>query len=217
MKIRKILMVILAIAPLLMVLAVYSKLPAQVPMHWGIDGTVDRYGNKSELFLLAGLNIFMAILLFALPKIDPKRRNYERFQGTYEWMMLWIMGFYTVIMGIVLAETMQPGRFEISKVICGMVGILFISIGNMLPKTKRNFSTGIKTPWALSSDTVWNKTHRLGGKCFVIGGILMLTSAFLGNGKIMFGATMVVVVAIVVLPMVMSYIWYQQETKNMEE
>ena len=88
MKIRKILMVILAIAPLLMVLAVYSKLPAQVPMHWGIDGTVDRYGNKSELFLLAGLNIFMAILLFALPKIDPKRRNYERFQGTYEWMML---------------------------------------------------------------------------------------------------------------------------------
>ena len=131
--------------------------------------------------------------------------------------MLWIMGFYTVIMGIVLAETMQPGRFEIGKVICGMVGILFISIGNMFPKTKRNFSTGIKTPWALSSDTVWNKTHRLGGKCFVIGGILMLTSAFLGNGKIMFGATMVVVVAIVVLPMVMSYIWYQQETKNMEE
>lgn len=217
MKIRKILIATLAVVPLLMVLAVYSKLPGQVPLHWGIDGNVDRYGDKSELFLMAGMNIFIGVLLFVLPKIDPKRRNYHRFQETYEWMILWILGFMTIIMGLTLAETMQPGRFDVGKAVCFMVGILFISLGNMLPKIKRNFFTGVKTPWALSNDTVWNKTHRLGGKCFVLGGILMLVSAVLGSGKVMFGMTIAVTGVIVVVPMVMSYVWYQKELKDAEE
>lgn len=217
MKAKRVLMVLLMIAPLLMVLLVYGKLPEHVPMHWSIDGTVDRYGNKSELFLLAGMNVFMGGLFYVLPKVDPKRRNYDRFQGAYEWMILWILGFMTVVMGITLAETMHPGRFDIAKVMCAMVAILFIFLGNMLPKIKRNYFTGVKTPWALSNDTVWNKTHRLGGKCFVISGVLMLISAFLGSGKIMFGVTMAVIVVIVALPMIMSYIWYQQEMKNIKE
>ena len=200
-----------------MVLAVYSKLPAQVPMHWGIDGNVDRYGDKMELFLLAGMNILMAVMMYGLPKIDPKKRNYERFQGSYEWMIIWIMAFYVVIMGVVLLETMNPGRFDIGRVICSMVGILFIAIGNMMPKVKNNFFMGIKTPWALSSDAVWNKTHRLGGKCFVFGGVLMILSGFLGDGKIMFAATMLMVAVIAVVPMVMSYIWYKQEMQKMKE
>ena len=217
MKIKKILIAILAIAPILMVLAVYSKLPAQVPMHWGIDGNVDRYGDKMELFLLAGMNILMAVMMYGLPKIDPKKRNYERFQGSYEWMIIWIMAFYVVIMGVVLLETMNPGRFDIGRVICSMVGILFIAIGNMMPKVKNNFFMGIKTPWSLSSDVVWNKTHRLGGKCFVFGGVLMILSGFSGDGKIMFAATMLMVAVIAVVPMVMSYIWYKQEMQKMKE
>ena len=207
-------MILLSVAPLLMVLAVYSKLPAQVPMHWGIDGNVDHYGSKTELFLLAGMNIFMLVMMYGLPKIDPKQGNYERFQGTYEWIIIWIMAFMTVIMGVTLIEAMHPGRFDIGRVICSMVGILFIAIGNMMPKVKRNFFTGVKTPWSLSNDVVWNKTHRLGGKCFVFGGVLMILSGFSGNGKIMFAATMLLVAVIVVVPMVMSYIWYKQEMQK---
>lgn len=217
MKIKRILMIILAILPLAMVLAVYNKLPGLVPMHWGIDGSVDRYGEKSELFLLAGINIFMAVLFYVMPKIDPKRRNYDRFQASYEWIILWTMGFMVVMMGLTLAETMYPGTLNIGKWVCVMVALLFISIGNMLPKIKRNYFTGVKTPWALSSDTVWNKTHRLGGKCFVLGGFLMLISAVAGSGKAMFAMTMMVAVFICVIPMAMSYIWYQREAKEIKE
>lgn len=214
MKNKKLWMIILSVAPLLMVLAFYSKLPATVPVHWGIDGNVDRYGSKNELFLIAGMNILMGVMFFFLPKIDPKQKNYDRFQGIYEWMAIWTLAFMAVMTGLILRETMYPGSFDIGKVVVVMVAVLFICMGNVMPKVKQNFFTGVKTPWALSSETVWNKTHRLGGKCFVFGGILMLISAFLGNGKIMFGVTVGVALLIGGIPSVMSYIWYKNETKE---
>lgn len=217
MKNKKILMILLMIAPLLMVLAVYSKLPTQVPMHWGIDGSIDRYGNKRELFRIAGINIIMGGMFYFLPKIDPKGGNYKRFQGAYDWMVIWTLGFMTVIMGVTLAETMQPGRFEITKVICAMMAILFISLGNMMPKVKRNFFTGVKTPWALSSDAVWNKTQRLGGKFFVFGGILMLICALCFSPMVAMIMTITVAIGICLVPTVMSYIWYQKELKETVE
>ena len=204
----------LMVTPILMVLAVYSKLPAQVPMHWGIDGNVDRYGDKIELFLLAGMNILMFVLMHGVPKIDPKRVSYEKFQGTHEWIIIWIMAFFTVIMGVTLMEALHPGRFEMGKVVCTMVGFLFITMGSMMHKVKRNFFTGIKTPWSLSSDEVWDKTHRLSGKCFVLGGIFMVIAALVGTGKIMFAATIGVIIVITVVPIVMSYIWYQKEMEE---
>ncbi len=211
---KKFLKYFLMIAPILMVLAVYSKLPAQVPMHWGIDGNVDRYGDKIELFLLAGMNILMVVLMHGLPKIDPKKENYKRFQGIYEWIMISVMVFFTVIMGVTLMESLHPGRFEMGRVVCAMVGLLFIAMGSMLPEVKRNFFTGVKTPWSLSSDEVWNKTHRLSGKCFVLGGIFMLIAALVGTGKVMFAATIGIVCVITVVPMVMSYIWYRKEMEK---
>lgn len=217
MKTKKILWIILMIAPLLMLLAVYGKLPAQVPMHWGIDGSVNRYGEKWELFPVAGLNILFGILMPLMAKIDPKRRNYARFQGTYDWMILWLLGFMTVMMGLTLAEAMEPGRFNMSKWVCAMVAILFISLGNMMPKVKRNYFTGVKTPWALSSDAVWNKTQRLGGKFFVFGGILMLICALCFSPMISMIMTITVAIGICLVPTVMSYIWYQRESKETEE
>lgn len=211
---RKIIMIVLAVLPLVMVLAVYNKLPEQVPMHWGINGEVDRYGEKSELFLLAGLNLFFGILLPLLARIDPKRRNYERFQETYDRIILWVLGFMAVIMALILVEIFRPDTVPISKTICGMVGILFIALGNMMPKVKRNYFTGVKTPWTLSSDTVWNKTHRLCGKLFVLGGFLMILGTFLFQGQGMFLLTILVILIIVFLPMVMSYRWYQKETEK---
>ena len=92
-----------------------------------------------------------------------------------------------------------------------MVGILFIVLGNMMPKVKQNFFTGVKTPWALSSEAVWNKTQRLGGKSMVLGGVLILFSGFLSNGKATAFLIILIAILISILPMVMSYIWYKQE------
>jgi len=211
---KKILKYLLMAAPVLMLLAVYNKLPAEVPMHWNIHGEIDRYGSRNELFLIAGLNIFMGVFMSAIARIDPKQKNYERFRETYDWIIIWTLGFMTVLMGVVLVETMKPGTVNISKVVCMMVGILFIVLGNMMPKVKQNFFTGVKTPWALSSDVVWNKTQRLGGKCLFLGGILILGSAYLTNGSATVFLIILIAVFISIVPMVMSYIWYKQEMEK---
>ena len=208
---KKILKYLLMAAPFLMILAVYNKLPAEVPMHWNIHGEIDRYGSRNELFLIAGINVFLGVFMSAVAKIDPKQKNYTKFRETYDWMVIWTLGFMTVLMGVVLTETMQPGTINISKVACIMVGILFIVLGNMMPKVKQNFFTGVKTPWALSSETVWNKTQRLGGKSMVLGGVLILLSGFLSNGKAAVFLIILTAILISILPMVMSYIWYKQE------
>ncbi|MBR5589923.1 MAG: SdpI family protein [Anaerotignum sp.] len=214
MKIKKVLRVLLMIAPVLMVLAVYGKLPDVVPVHWGINGEVDRYGSKMELFIIAGMNIFLGIFMPLVAKVDPKKKNYDRFQETYEWMIIWTLLFMTVVTGVILAETLQPGTLNIGKVICSMVGIMFIVLGNMMPKIKSNFFTGVKTPWALSSDAVWNKTQRLGGKTLVLGGVLILISAFVGDAKWMTFIIIGVAVLVGLVPTVMSYIWYQKEMEK---
>ncbi|MBR4935434.1 MAG: SdpI family protein [Anaerotignum sp.] len=214
MKIKKVLRVLLMIAPVLMVLAVYGKLPDVVPVHWGINGEVDRYGSKMELFIIAGMNIFLGIFMPLVAKVDPKKKNYDRFQETYEWMIIWTLLFMTVVTGVILVETLKPGTLNIGKVICSMVGIMFIVLGNMMPKIKSNFFTGVKTPWALSSDAVWNKTQRLGGKTLVLGGVLILISAFVGDAKWMTFIIIGVAVLVGLVPTVMSYIWYQKEMEK---
>ena len=211
---KKILKYLLMAAPFLMILAVYSKLPAEVPMHWNVHGEIDRYGSRNELFLIAGINVFLGVFMSAMAKIDPKQKNYTRFRETYEWMIIWTLGFMTVLMGVVLVETMQPGTLNISKVVCAMVGILFVVLGNMMPKVKQNFFTGVKTPWALSSDAVWNKTQRLGGKCLVLGGILIMGSALLSSGEAAVFMIILVAVLVTVAPLVMSYIWYRKEMEK---
>ena len=211
---KKILKYLLMAAPFLMILAVYSKLPAEVPMHWNVHGEIDRYGSRNELFLIAGINVFLGVFMSAMAKIDPKQKNYTRFRETYEWMIIWTLGFMTILMGVVLVETMQPGTLNISKVVCAMVGILFVVLGNMMPKVKQNFFTGVKTPWALSSDAVWNKTQRLGGKSLVLGGILIMGSAFLSSGEAAVFMIILVAVLVTIAPMVMSYIWYKKEMEK---
>ena len=211
---KKFLKYFLMIAPILMILAVYSKLPAEVPMHWNIHGEIDRYGSKNELFLLAGLNIFLGAFMSVIAKIDPKQKNYTKFRETYDWIMIWTFGFMTALMGVVLVETMQPGTMDISKAICILVGGLFIVLGSMMAKVKQNFFTGIKTPWTLSSEAVWDKTQKLGGKCLVLGGILIMGSAFLSSGEAAVFMIILVAVLVTVVPLVMSYIWYRKEMEK---
>lgn len=204
---------VLSILPLLMVLAVYHKLPEQVPLQWGLEG-ISRYGEKWQLFPLAGMNLLFGILMPLFAKIDPKRKNYEKFQETYDWFILWLLGFLTVLLGLTLVETMHPGTMDIPKVVCGMVALLFIFIGNKMPKVKQNYFTGVKTPWALSNEAVWNKTQRLGGKTFFFGGILMLILTLAATETILRMVTIAVAVVICIVPTVMSYIWYQQEVRK---
>lgn len=199
----------LGVLPLLAVAVVYGQLPAEVPIHWG-NGAV-QYGAKWQLFLIAGVNLLLAALLPLLAKIDPKRRNYARFAEVYTTMILLIQVFLYAMVTLLLMEGLQPERLPVPRIVCGMVALLFVLLGNLMPKVKQNFYIGIRTPWALCSEAVWQKTQRLGGKCFFFGGLFLFLLCFVLPEGALPAAFFAVLMAICILPVVMSYLWHRRE------
>ncbi|WP_304507661.1 SdpI family protein [Anaerotignum sp.] len=200
-----------AVLPFIMVSLVYQKLPDLVPMQWQAGKGV-RYDEKWQLFILAVLCFGMGVFMPLLAKIDPRRKNYEKFYPVYENFIILMEIFMSLMMAIIISESFYPGRIPVGRVVCGGVGLLFVFFGNLMPKVKSNFFTGVKTPWALSSETVWNKTQRLGGKLFFFGGILMVIGALFVPIVFMPYVVGGLLGVIVLLPTVMSYVWYQKES-----
>lgn len=197
---------ILSILPIILVVAVYTRLPQQIPTNWGFDRKVS-YGEKGNLWILAGISPFLAIMYQVLPKIDPKRKNYRKFQEVYESFQLFMQVFLFVMVGIVIIESFRPGTVQVSTVVCAMCGILFIIIGNMMPKFRQNFFIGFRTPWTLTNEQVWNKTHRLAGRLIFVAGILGLIGAFFPSDKVKMVFLFVPLIAATVIPYIMSYVW----------
>lgn len=205
----KILAYVLGIIPVIVLAFVYSKLPDQVPTHWDIDGTVT-FSDKWQIWMLASMGLIFAILFDVLPKIDPRKESYKRFNKYYDGFCLVMIGFMDIMYGIILSESFVPGRISVSKVVMILIGGLFIFLGNIMPKIKSNFYMGIKTPWTLSNVDVWNKTHRLGGKLMFGVGIMMVICGFWIEGQVIFWIMMAGIIVATLVPTVMSYIWYKR-------
>ncbi len=199
--------------PLLITALLYQHLPQKIPMQWALDGSVSRYGDKSEIWLVAVMVLLIGCGGPLLERIDPRRENYRRFSKVYTWLWGAIVVFLCLFFLFALIAAYQPQRLPIGRIVCAGVGILLCLIGNQMPKIKSNFYVGIKTPWTLSSDVVWYKTHRLGGKLFCLSGlILCLQAAFFPQA----GAYVIkaVVLLAAVVPMAMSYVWFCAERKQ---
>ena len=201
---------LLALLPFILVAAFYARLPDEVPMHWGFDGEIDRYGGKNELWLMAALGPLFALLFQFLPRLDPRKRNYEKFQKYYDAFGVVITAFVAVMMGIALVEAFHPGTVSMGRVISALVGLLFLFLGNLMGKVKPNFFMGIRNPWTLSDPDVWNRTHRLGGGLFFLAGLATAVSAVLLPERITFWVLMGGVLAAALIPTVMSYVWYRR-------
>ncbi len=200
----------LSVLPLILVIAVYSKLPDKVPMHWDFSGTVE-YDSKNKLFVLCFLTIFFAVLFPLLPKIDPKKKNYDKFSSSYQYFQIFMMLFMLFMTSICVIEALRPNTLNVSMLICIIVGALFIFLGNMMPRFRTNWFCGIRTPWTMSSEENWTKTHRLGGRIFFIAGIIILLSSFVPNEYFRFGAVMAALMAACIVTSVYSYIIYKKQ------
>jgi uncharacterized membrane protein len=207
----RILNYVLAVCNVLLAAFFYPYLPAMIPMNWQLNGSIASYSEKYQLFLMSGLAVLLALLFDFLPHIDPRKKNYQKFGGYYDSFCIVMQLFLIAMTGIVLTESFRPGTLSVPTVIFLFLGFLFIFIGNMLPKVKSNFYMGFKTPWTLSSDEIWRKTHRLGGKCFFLAGLIVIICAFLPWKAF---ANLLVLCSILILtliPTVMSYIWWRKE------
>lgn len=212
-KSLKILTYILACLPIIATFLVYSKLPAEIPTNWGFSGQID-YSPRATIWLLGLLPLIITFVLNITPRIDPRGKSYERFGKYYDTFCLLMTLFLVILNGITLSESLYPGHISVSNVCIILVGLLFTFIGNIMPKAKDNFTFGLRTPWTLSNTDVWNKTHRLGGKLFFGVGLLLIFSGLFLNDTFSFIITIVGTTIIVLIPTVMSYIWYNKLTNE---
>ncbi|WP_058302455.1 SdpI family protein [Gorillibacterium timonense] len=170
--------VLLGLGAFIFALVNYNRLPDQLPIHFSTGG-VDRYGDKlSSLGLLVCLGLFLPLAMGVARHIDPKRSNYAKFENAFAMLRLVI----AVLLDLVLVATVLYGlgySINMTNAVLAGVGVLLIIMGNYIPQIKDNYFIGIRTPWTLNSPEVWRKTHRLGGRLWVLAGILVAIGTFL--------------------------------------
>ncbi len=157
----------------------YNNLPERIATHWNFAGEVDDWGSgQTQAIVFPLLIVGMYILFLLIPYLDPKKERYEQFSKIYHIFKSIILALMVVIYFVVGLNGLGY-NLPVGVIIPGLIGLLFIVLGNYLGKIKMNWFMGIRTPWTLSSEEVWNKTHRFGGKMFILAGLLMIAQIFL--------------------------------------
>lgn len=158
-------------------IAAYRALPGLIPIHWGLSGEIDGYGGKYMIFLSPALSLLITIGMTLLPKIDPKGENILRSGKSYPALMIALNLLMAALLAVMLSASFGRGA-RAADVILGALGVMFLLLGNYMPKIKHNYTFGIKLPWTLASETVWARTHRVGGVVFFAAGLLFLAGVF---------------------------------------
>ena len=183
-------LVILAVT-LGVTLILYPRLPDKIPMHWNISGEVDRYGSRLQgAFMLPLLSIALYTFYHFLPIIDPKRKNYTKFNSSYTFLRYLLLIFFLGMQLIILTTSLGL-NLDVGRWVTGGVGLLFIFLGNIMSRFRFNYFIGIRTPWTLASEVVWRKTHLLASKLMVLGGVIILLGLFLASNELRFITVMV--------------------------
>jgi uncharacterized membrane protein len=160
----------------------YPQMPQMMASHWGADGQVNGYMSKFwGLFSMPLILAAVAGLLLWLPKVDPLKKNIEQFKIYYGRLVILTAAFLLYVQILTIAWNLGA-RFDLGKFMIPALVVLFYYAGVMLGKTKRNWFVGIRTPWTIFSDAVWEKTNKRGGKIFKVFAIAGLVGLFFGSG-----------------------------------
>lgn len=193
--------------PMLVGFALWDKLPRQIPSHFNFSGQVDGYSSKLEFVVYLPL-IMLAVHLFSLfvTSQDPKRRhiNPKIFRLLYFLVPMVSLVMTVGIYGYMFGWLTSPSRYIIA-----IISLVFVLIGNYLPKVKQNYTVGIKLPWTLNDEENWDKTHRLAGRLWVIGGLFMLALALVFERGLYLVLPLLIILTLV--PSLYSYVLYQKK------
>ena len=208
-----ILVLLMIVAAIIAGLVLWNRLPDPMASHWNVNDQVDGYTSKFiGVFLLPLITLGMFLLFLVIPAIDPLKANIAQFREVFNLFIVLIVGFMIYLYGLTLAWNLGYTGFRMSGAMLPAIGLFFIFIGFMMRQVKRNFFIGIRTPWTLSSDTVWNETHRLGAVLFMISGALALIGGFFG-GTAAFWLMFAPIIGTTLFLLVYSYMLYQRETR----
>lgn len=191
----------------------YNNLPERIATHWNFAGQVDGWGSgQAQAIFFPLLIVGMYILFLLIPYLDPKKERYEQFNKIYHIFKSIILALIVVIY-LVVGLNGLGYNLPVGVIIPGLIGLLFIVIGNYMGKIKMNWFMGIRTPWTLSSEEVWNKTHRFGGKMFILAGLLMIAEIVLPMSWKL-PVFIIMITALLFGTMGYSYLVYLREKKN---
>ncbi|MFZ5822273.1 MAG: SdpI family protein [Chloroflexota bacterium] len=192
--------------------AVHNQLPEQVASHWNTANQVDGYMSRFwGAFLTPVVSAGMLALFLVLPQIDPLKANVEKFRAAFNGFIALMVAFMLYVHGLTLAWNLGFDQFDMGAALLPALGLIFIFAGSMMRQARRNYFIGIRTPWTLSSDQVWDETHRVGGTLFILSGLLALLGAFFP--RYAFWLVLAPLLGSSVFLVVYSYVLYQRETK----
>lgn len=191
----------------------WNRLPDPMASHWGINDQVNGTMPKIwGVFLMPIMSIGLLVLFIVIPSIDPLKANIAKFRNIFNLFILFTMLFLLYVYSLSLAWNLGFTGFKMSLSLLPAIGLLFILVGFMLRKAKRNFFVGIRTPWTLSSDKVWDETHRVGSVLFVLSGILALIGCLFGDLNA-FWFIFIPLITSTIFLVLYSYVLYRQEAK----
>ena len=195
---------IIILLPMLAGLILWNQLPEQVPFHWNAAGEIDGWASKAvAVFVPSAAMLALQWLCVLVTSTDPKKQNHPE---KVKVLVLWLIPLITVFISALMYVSALGGSVRVEMLMPILLGLLFVAIGNYMPKCKQNYTIGIKIPWTLASEENWNRTHRLAGWFWVGGGIVMMLSGFFG----IFWLTFVPVAIMVLVPLVYSYILHRK-------
>lgn len=202
---------LLALVGVGMSAAVYRRLPDSVAVHWNLDGNPNGWMPRAVgAFFGPVFLVLLWQLMRFVPRIDPRAENYARFGEAYETIVASALVLVLLCHGIVLAVALGY-HVSVGRVVPALVGAVFVVTGNMMPLVRPNWWFGIRTPWTLSNDRVWTRTHRLAGYCMTAGGLAMIVAALALPAPLGVPVLLAVAVAATVGPALYSYLTWKRE------
>ena len=195
---------IVILAPILVGLMLWDKLPAEMATHFDENGIADGWSSKPMAVI--GLPLFLLVVhwfCMAFTSVDPKRQN---FSDKVILLVMWLCPVVSILGNGATYLYALDDSVNTTGIAMLAVGSLFIVIGNYMPKMKQSYTIGIKIPWTLDSEENWNRTHRLAGYMFMLGGMLIIISTFIQQ----FWLVPVAMIFMVFVPMVYSFSLYKR-------
>ena len=210
-KLNIILSCIVLLSPMIFGMIVWNKLPASMPIHWGVNGEADRWSSKPfAVFVLPLLILAIhGICIFASRKDFRDKKQSPKVMG----LVLWICPLLSVMANSLTYAISLGKEINVLFVVSLTMGALFVLIGNYLPKCQQNRTVGIRIIWTLKNEANWNATHRFAGKVWVIGGLLLMASSLLPY-SILPWAMIALLVVFISLPVLYSYRFYRKERQR---
>ena len=199
---------LLILSPILIGLLLWNRLPDRIPTHFGFSGEADQYSSKAfSVFFMPVFLLFIHWLMIWGTMMDPK---HEKVSDRIYIMIIYSVPIISVFTNLMIYLKALYQNFDITRAIMCLVSLIFIVIGNYLPKTRQNYTIGIKLPWTLEDPQNWDKVHRLGGYLFVGAGVAMFISIFL-PGHSMIYVMLIVTIMAAVIPVIYSYRLYKEK------